>query len=216
VELRPASPPEAFRDSLARSYDAAAASRDEMGEAEWRWPIAEAFLARLREAEGSRLLEVGSGVGYTSVWFAERGIDVVATDLSPEQVALCRTKGIEAHVRDMYDLDFPEKSFDALWAMNCVHHVPAADMSSVLDGFADVLVPGGLLYIGVWGGRDEEGIYDDDFYPPPRFFSLRSDATLRSVMGNRFAILEFDTFVPDMDKHDDGLHMQSIVAVRRG
>ena len=215
MELRPARPPKAFRDSLVRSYDAAARSRDEMGEAAWRWPIAEAFLERLHQAGGTRLLEVGAGVGYTSVWFTERGIDVVATDLSPEQVALCRTKGIEAHVRDMYDLGFPSQSFDALWAMNCIHHVPAEDIASVLDGFADVLRPGGLLYLGVWGGRDEEGIYDDDFYPPPRFFSLRSDASLRDVIERRFAILEFDTFVPDIDKHDDGLHMQSVVAERR-
>ena len=216
MELRPARPPEAFRDSLARSYDAAAASRDEMGEAEWRWPIAESFLERMRASDQTRLLEVGAGVGYTSVWFTERGIDVVATDLSPAQVERCRAKGIEAHVRDMYDLGFPAQSFDALWAMNCIHHIPAADIGSVLDGFADVLVPGGLLYLGVWGGRDEEGIYDDDFYPPPRFFSLRSDETLRSVVEHRFVVVDFDTFVPDTDKHDDGLHMQSIVAERRG
>lgn len=215
MELRPARPPETFRDSLARSYDAAAASRDDMGEAEWRWPIAASFLARLQASDRTRLLEVGAGVGYTSVWFSERGVDVVATDLSPAQVERCRAKGIDAHVRDMYDLGFPAHSFDALWAMNCIHHVPASDIASVLEGFAGVLVPGGLLYLGVWGGRDEEGIYDDDFYPPPRFFSLRSDAALRSAVEQHFAIVEFDTFVPDIDKHDDGLHMQSIVAQRR-
>ena len=43
---------------------------------------------------------------------ADSGLAVVATDLSPAQVDRCREKGLEAHVRDMYDLGFPDESFD--------------------------------------------------------------------------------------------------------
>lgn len=215
MKLRPASPPEGFRSSLADSYDAVAAKRDEMGEADWRWPIAEGFLDLMRAEGKSRLLEIGAGVGYTSRWFADRGVDVVATDLSPAQVELCREKGLEAHVREMSALGFPEGSFDAAWAMNCVHHVPSTELVTVLQGVADVLQPNGLLYIGVWGGRDEEGIYDDDFYPPPRFFALRSDAALRAAAEAVFTVESFETFVPEIGKDDDGLHMQSMILRKR-
>ncbi len=215
MELIPAPRPEGFRTSLAQSYDAAAARRDEMGEADWRWPIAERFLGLMRDEGKTSLIEVGAGVGYTSLWFAERGVAVVATDLSPAQVEIARGKGLDAHVRDMYDLGFAPESFDALWAMNCIHHVPSSDLDAVLQGFSEILAPGGLVYLGVWGGRDEEGIYEDDFYPPPRFFCLRSDDTLRSAVERRFTIVDFATFLPDVDKDDDGLHMQSVIAHRR-
>ncbi len=211
MKLTPTPPPNDFRTSLAASYDAAAEQRERMGEANWRWPIAARFL-ELMKAEGKlRLLEIGAGVGYTSQWFAERGLHVVATDLSPAQVALCHAKGLEAHVRDMYDLGFPAGSFDAAWAMNCIHHVPPSDTASVLGGFREVLAPGGLLYIGVWGGRDMEGIYEGDFYPPPRFFAIRSDDVLREALAAVFEIVEFTTFLPEMERDDDGLHMQSAV-----
>jgi cyclopropane fatty-acyl-phospholipid synthase-like methyltransferase len=182
-----------------------------MGEAAWRWPVAERFLDTLRAEGKKRLLEIGAGVGYTAQWFAERGIDVVATDLSPAQVELCRAKGLEAHVRDMYDLGFSPASFDAVWAMNCIHHVPTTDLATVLEGIREVLVPGGLFHVGVWGGRDMEGIYDDDFYPPPRFFAIRSDEALHEALASVFTIIEFTTFLPDQERDDDGLHMQSAV-----
>lgn len=212
MHLTPGSPHPAFRVTMAATYDAVAAHREEIGEAAWRWPIAERFLERMCREGRRTLLEIGAGVGYTSRWFADRGIAVVATDLSPAQVQRCRTKGLEAHVRDMYDLGFAPGSFDALWAMNCIHHVPDADLPAVLGEMASVLSPGGLAYLGVWGGLDEEGVDEDDFYLPPRFFSFRSDAALLGMVGEVFDVESFDTFLPGDEPDDDGLHMQSIVA----
>lgn len=214
MELIPGRPPTGFRASIAGTYDAVADRREEMGEADWRWPIAEAFRAGLVARGGTRLLEIGAGVGFTSRWFADRGLQVVATDLSPRQVELCRAKGLEAHVMDMYDLAFPDGSFDGVWMMNCIHHVPPDDVAGVLREVSRVLVPGGLLYLGVWGGIDSAGFPVDDFYQPPRYFCFRSDATLREGIGAVFDIEDFDTFQPEEDA--DGLHMQSVLARSRG
>lgn len=213
MRLTPVPPPAGFRDSIASTYDGVAAQREEMGEAEWRWPIAERFLEMMGERGLTDLLEIGAGVGFTSRWFADRGVDVVATDLSPEQVALCRAKGLDAHVRDMYDLGFAAGSFGAVWMMNCVHHVPSADLAGVLTGIESVLRPGGLLYLGVWGGVDDEGMPEDDFYQPPRYFCFRSDETLRAAIEEVFDVISFDTFQPEEDA--DGYHMQSLVLERR-
>lgn len=210
MKLRPAPAPDGFRASLVASYDAAAEGREAMGEPDWRWPIAERFLGKMRQDGTTRLLEIGAGVGYTSRWFADRGVDVVATDLSPAQVELSRAKGLDAHVRDMFDLRFPAASFDAVWAMNCIHHIPTPELHEVLCGIAEVLVPAGLFYLGVWGGKDEEGVFDDDFYPPPRFFAMRSDASLRAATEQIFTIESFDTFTPNVDPADDR-HMQSLI-----
>jgi SAM-dependent methyltransferase len=215
MDLIPGPPPPSFRDSMAVTYDNVAAQRDEMGEADWRWPFAEQFLTRLQAEHKSRLLEIGAGVGYTSLWFAHRGIDVVATDLSPAQVDIARAKGLDAHVADMFDLDFAAESFDAIWAMNCIHHVPSADLPDVVAGIAEVLRPTGLFYLAVWGGRDIEGMYENDFYQPPRFFAIRSDERLRAALETTFTVESFETFLPDEQEDDDGLHMQSFLLRKR-
>ena len=211
MDLLPGPPPASFRDSMAVTYDNVAAQRDEMGEADWRWPLAERFLTQLQDEDKSRLLEIGAGVGYTSLWFAERGLDVVATDLAPAQVEIARAKGLDAHVRDMFDLRFPAESFDAAWAMNCIHHIPSADLPGVLAGIAGVLRPNGLFYVAVWGGRDIEGMYENDFYQPARFFAIRSDESLRAALETAFVVESFEAFLPDEQKDDDGLHMQSFL-----
>jgi SAM-dependent methyltransferase len=211
MELTPGPPPASLRDSMTRTYDNVASERDELGEADWRWPVAQRFLAQLEDEGKTRLLEVGAGVGYTSRWFADRGLDVVATDLSPAQVEIARGKGLNAHVRDMYDLDFPAGSFDAAWAMNCIHHIPTRDLAKVLTGIRNVLRPGGLFHVAVWGGRDMEGVYEDDFYQPARFFAIRSDESLRAGLEALFVLERFETFLPDVAKDDDGLHMQTLL-----
>jgi len=211
MDLLPGPPPASFRDSMAVTYDNVAAQRDEMGEADWRWPLAERFLIQMQDEDKSRLLEIGAGVGYTSLWFAERGLDVVATDLSPAQVEIARAKGLDAYARDMFDLSFPAESFDAAWAMNCIHHIPSDDLPAVLAGIADILRPSALFYAAVWGGRDIEGMYENDFYQPARFFAIRSDESLRAALETAFVVESFETFLPDEQKDDDGLHMQSFL-----
>ena len=211
MRLDPVPPPPDFRASLVTTYDNHAAERDERGEDDWRWGLAESFLARLPKP--ARLLEIGAGVGYTARWFADRGVDVVATDLSPAQVERCREKGLEAYARDMYELGFPAETFDAAWAMNCLLHVPNADLFEVLLGIRRALRPGGWFQIGLWGGVDEEGVYEDDFYQPNRFFSFRSDEELSRRVSEVFEIISFE--VLDMEDQEDArLHLQSIIAQR--
>ena len=212
MKLIPGPPPDAFRESIATTYSNVAQQREEMGEADWRWPIAERVLSLLRAEGKQQLLEIGAGVGFTSRWFADRGLDVTATDLSPAQVELIRAKGLEARVADFYDLGFTPERFDAAWAMNCIHHVAAADLHDVLTGVRKVLRPGGLWYLGVWGGADEEGMYEDDFYQPARFLSMRSDETMRSAVEAVFTVEWFETFVPEEHRDDaDDRHMQSML-----
>ena len=83
---------------------------------------------------------------------------MVATDLSAEMVRLCRDKGLTAHVMDFMGLDFPSTSFDAVYAFNCLLHVPSADFIPVLMHIRGVIKPGGLLFLGRWGDVDYAGV----------------------------------------------------------
>jgi SAM-dependent methyltransferase len=178
---------------LREAYDRGAATREAAAGQKSGWKFAErdAFLTRLK-AEGPRtLLEIGAGTGQDSVFFRDNGLDVIATDLSPEMVAICRQKGLDARVMDFLHLEFAPASFDAVYALNCLLHVPNADLPAVLSAIRGVLRPGGIFWVGVYGGEEREGPLERDKHDPPRFFSLRTDDQIQRFVRPYFEIIDF-------------------------
>ncbi|MFG2168386.1 class I SAM-dependent methyltransferase [Micromonospora chersina] len=175
---------------LREAYDSRAAWRDGLTKEPWKVAERQAFRDRL--AAGARLLEIGAGTGQDSAWFQREGLAVVAADLSPAMVEHCRSKGIEAHVMDFLRLDFPANSFDAVFAMNCLLHVPNQDLPAVLAAIRTILRPGGLFFVGVYGGAESaEGPLSDDQHEPPRFFSFRTDEQLLTFAAASFDVVDF-------------------------
>lgn len=106
---------------------------------------------------GARVLDVGCGVGGTSVWLArELGCEVLGITLSPVQVALAtrraRAAGCGERVRfaehDANRLALPPQSFDAVWVVECSEHL--FDKPRFLQDCARVLRPGGVLALAAW------------------------------------------------------------------
>ena len=61
-----------------------------------------ASLARLLAAfpPGSRILEIGCGTGEEALALADRGVDVVALDVSEEMLRIARSKAVDRHLSD--------------------------------------------------------------------------------------------------------------------
>ena len=194
---------------LREAYDGGASWRDGLDKEQWKLAERQAFLERL--APGARLLEIGAGTGQDSSYFQQEGFGVVAADLSAAMVERCRAKGIEAHVMDFLHLDFPAGSFDAVFAMNCLLHVPNHDLPAVLAVVRSILRPGGLFFVGVYGGTESaEGPLDDDRHVPPRFFSWRTDEQLLDFANDaRFDVVDFHSV--DTDR---GYRFQSLTLRR--
>ncbi|MEV4575007.1 class I SAM-dependent methyltransferase [Nonomuraea jabiensis] len=197
---------------LRTAYDDGAQRRDAMNKAQWKLAEREAFLGRLQDGRCRRLLEIGAGTGQDSVYFQENGLEVVAVDLSPAMVALCREKGVEAHVMDFLSLDFAPGSFDAVYAMNCLLHVPNSDLPAVMEAIHTLMRPGGLFFLGVYGGGSltGEGPFEEDDHRPPRFFSFRSDEQLQEYARKAFEVVDFHTV------EADELRFQSLTLRRSG
>lgn len=191
-------------DSLRTAYDGRAEWRDQQEKAPWKLAEREQFLGRLLDDGGGRLLEIGAGPGHDSAFFASHGLQVVATDLSPAMVALCQHKGLDAHVMDFLHLDFPAGSFDAVYALNCLLHVPNADLLPVLAAVRAVLRPGGWFYLGAYGGNGGEGTSRDDLHEPARFFSWRTDEQIRRFVTQHFTLFDFHVIAPGR------MHFQSL------
>jgi SAM-dependent methyltransferase len=196
-------------DDLRTSYDASAADRDGMAKQDWKLKERAAFLDRLQAIEARTLLEVGAGTGEDGVFFRdEGGISVTAVDLSPAMVRRCRAKGLDAYARDVLNLGFEPATFDAAYAMNCLLHVPDADLARALRAVRTVLRPGGLFFVGVYGGAAAEDIAAEDPQVPQRFFSFRTDEQIFRYVAEAFEVVDFHTV------DDDKLHFQALTLAR--
>src|SRR5215510_5398540 len=85
-----------------------------------------AFVEFLRVAPGARVLEVGSGLGILAaeVASAAAGVNVVGVELSAAQLAAARqTERVTFRQGDAHTLDFPDGSFDLVYARYLLEHV---------------------------------------------------------------------------------------------
>ncbi|MBA2285431.1 MAG: class I SAM-dependent methyltransferase [Ktedonobacteraceae bacterium] len=177
------------------------------------WKVAERqqFLALLQQEGKTTLLEIGAGTGNDSLFFQDNGLDVVCTDLSPAMVAFCREKGLKAYEMDFMNLNFPPGSFDALYALNCLLHVPTRNLPVVLQKLRALLRPEGLFFLGVYGGMEREGVHEDDQHEPPRFFAHHTDEFMQQPTEPFFDLVSFK-IIPIQGKP---WHFQSLVLRRR-
>jgi len=160
------------RQDLRTFYDLDAKARNEGSVQDWKLPLREGFLRLITEEKKNALLEIGAGAGKDARFFADHGLRVAAVDLSAEMVRLCRQKDIEAHELDFMSVSRLDKRFDCIWSMNSLLHVEKRELPSVLRELDSVLNPGGLFFMGVYGGEDKEEAKWDEGYPVPRFFFL--------------------------------------------
>ncbi len=81
---------------------------------------------------GARVLELGCGGGHDSVALLDSGLDLVATDGSPELAEQAsRRLGRPVGVLLFEDIDATE-AFDGVWANACLLHVPRAALPGIL------------------------------------------------------------------------------------
>ena len=102
-------------------------------------------------APGTRLLEVGCGVGAVLAVLGQEypGIRLTGVDIEPKQLEFARghleRSGVEAALleADALALPFADESFDYVWTMWLLEHI--ADPPVALREARRVLVPGGRM-----------------------------------------------------------------------
>jgi len=124
-----------------------------------------------------RVLDLGCGTGNVSLPLAQRGLEVVAVDLSPDMLAVADQKAYSQGLsvtfvrQDMRQLDLPGK-FDVILSMcdSLNYLTEASELALVFRRAADLLNPGGLF-----------------------IFDLNSVYKLKQVFGdNTFTLLDDD------------------------
>jgi len=114
---------------------------------------------------GTSILDAGCGSGYEAELilreFEPRKL--VAFDFSPQQILIARQRNdrlkleIEFSEGDLTQLQLPDGEFDAVFAVNMLHHV--SDWQQALAETARVLKPQGVLLMNelshAWSSWDE-------------------------------------------------------------
>jgi ubiquinone/menaquinone biosynthesis C-methylase UbiE len=121
-------------------------------------PERQQFIQRL--SAGSKILDCGCGPGMDTEKFSQLGYNVTAIDLSERFVNLTKERIETATVEkmDMRHLEFPQASFDGLWASFSLLHIRASDIEQTLSGFRRVLRSHGLLFAAVHRGPKTEWV----------------------------------------------------------
>jgi SAM-dependent methyltransferase len=147
-------------------------------------------------ARGRRVLDAACGEGYGSALLAREAADVLGMDLAPDTVAHARRRyaslpRLRFVSGDCSRLDhLPDAAFDLIVSFETLEHLQPQE--AMLDGFARLLAPGGLLlvstpdrrnYSDATGFRNEHHVrelYRDEFeallaarFPQRRLFAQK-------------------------------------------
>jgi ubiquinone/menaquinone biosynthesis C-methylase UbiE len=108
------------------------------------------ILSKMGLLEGKRLLDIGAGLGESSVYFALKGAKVTVVDISPQMVATALGLGqkfgvqLEGLVSSAENLNLRPETYDIIYAANTLHHVQ--DRASFFGQMRSALKPGGMFF----------------------------------------------------------------------
>lgn len=105
-----------------------------------------------QELKGKRVLDLGCGKGYFSVFLSSLGAEVVGVDLGPDLIEAARLVGeinqssVQFDVANIISLPFAEQSFDLVIGVAILHHLSEADLKLAVNESHRVLKDGGRAY----------------------------------------------------------------------
>lgn len=121
----------------------------------WLQPSEESYYlaVRWKNAEYKALLDFGCGLGRHSIFFAKKGFDVTAFDLSEDGAEHLRKwatrekLNVDVSVADMLKLPYKDDSFDCLFAYLVISHTDTKHIKCIIEQIKRVLKPGGEFYL---------------------------------------------------------------------
>ena len=101
------------------------------------------------DLHGFKVLDIGAGLGESSIMFAKKGAEVTAIDLSPQMSEFSKKLAIH-HGVEIETLTCPAESiplekaeWDIIYTANTIHHL--GDKDSFLHKVRSLLKPGGIF-----------------------------------------------------------------------
>jgi ubiquinone/menaquinone biosynthesis C-methylase UbiE len=146
---------------------------------------------------GKRILNLGSGSGRDALILREAGLDVVCLDASKSMIDITTSLGFESHLADFSEINFSESSFDGVWAYTSLIHIPQEEVETVIKHTHKLLVPQGILAVGVIEGEGANTIERRTMPGVTRYFKYYNANELKEMVQRMgFAFSYEQLYVP--------------------
>ena len=162
---------------------------------------------RASELCKGRVLDAGAGSGCHSIILKEKGLDVVAIDISELSIEVMKERGIDARNINFFDETFTEKFDTVLLAMNGIGIVGKTErLETFFRSLKRLLAPGGQVLLDSSDIRyvfmDEDGVMDIDLaagYYGEVDYRMR----YKNIAGETFdwLYIDFDTLSMYAEEH---------------
>ncbi|MFH5880330.1 class I SAM-dependent methyltransferase [Arthrobacter sp. NA-172] len=186
--------PASHEADLAAFYDRQASTENTRAMTPRRVECREWFIRLLKEEHRHSLFELGCGTGVEGLEFVRAGLHYTGVDLSEESIHVARGNRLDASVASGRNLPFPDGAFSAVWTMSTLLHVPNSGIHDVVSELVRVSTAGAPIAVGLWSGDDEEVFNPEGLDEPRRFFSRRSDLSVRRIFEAHGAVEHFEAW----------------------
>lgn len=169
-------------------------------------PEREKFISLVKP--GGKILDAGCGSGRDANYFASKGFTVTGIDLSDGLLSYAREHahpGATFQKMDLRTITL-NTSFDGIWASASLLHLKRDEFVPVLRNFQHMLMPGGILFLLMKEGTEEQLVTSGTISGETRFFTYYMSDDLRQILeGAGFTII--DQFTWDQkDRNDERPH----------
>jgi len=147
-----------------------------------------------------KVLDLGCAYGRDAEIFSKRGFQVTGVDFSRTMIKKARARVPQATFRatDVRHMKFGPNSFDGIWALAILLHLPKRSIPGVLHTLHKILRPGGTLFIGTYLGKGEGLVKDVRYDNVSKYYSYFSAEEMKALLRQAgFSIVKFVPRRPD-------------------
>ncbi len=179
-------------------------------------PHLDKFIELIDSGSKKKVLDVGSGAGYDSKYLSENGCETIGIDMSESFIEIAKEVAPKARIlkMDMRSIDFPDASFDGIYAAASLIHIVREEAPKVIESFNRILKPDGIVLITVKQGEGEKYVRtivsDNLLEGSDRFFTFfQLDELIKLVENSGFKVL-----ITNKDQNRDNIWL-SVYAVKK-
>jgi ubiquinone/menaquinone biosynthesis C-methylase UbiE len=128
---------------------------------------------------GAKVLDAGCGPGRDLKEMQALGFEVTGVDNSQELLDMV-PKEIVTLKADLRSIPLPQASFEGVWAIASLLHLPRVEMKTALSEMRRLLVSGGHLMVSIKEGKGENWVADKGM--EERFFTYYEGEELDQLL----------------------------------